>query len=122
MNIEGYLNITRETLRLRLEVEQPDIEDRYQGFVLVNVLKPETFEKEHIPGSINIPLGNEDEFERRFAKSKEIVLYCASKDCDASEKVAKELVRRGFTNVFDFEGGMKAWKDMRGDRSESEAA
>ncbi len=30
----------------------------------------------HIPGSINIPQGNEDEFERRFAKDKEIIVYC----------------------------------------------
>ncbi|MGQ0593864.1 MAG: rhodanese-like domain-containing protein [Gammaproteobacteria bacterium] len=35
----------------------------------------------HIPGSINMPHDTEHLFERRFAKDKEIIVYCASPDC-----------------------------------------
>ena len=122
MQHDTYVKITHETLRLRLEIEKPDNEDRYQGFALVNVLSPEAFEKEHIPGSINIPKGNEDEFEARFAKDKEIVVYCASMDCDASTRVARELVERGFTSVYAYEAGMRRWKEAGNDSEGAEAA
>ncbi len=64
----------------------------------------------HIPGSINIPHGNEDVFERRFAKDKEIIVYCASPDCSASDNVAAALVTRGFRRVFDYAGGLSDWQ------------
>jgi rhodanese-related sulfurtransferase len=111
MTINGYDTMTLEALKERLDRADPDNTDPVEGFALVNVLAAEYFEKEHIPGSINIPAGNEDEFAKRFAADKEIIVYCASTDCDASPKVAKRLTERGFTEVHDFEAGMKAWKD-----------
>ncbi|MFH0343068.1 MAG: rhodanese-like domain-containing protein [Chromatiales bacterium] len=60
----------------------------------------------HIPGSINIPHGNEGVFERRFAKDKEIIVYCGSPDCPASENVAAALVTRGFRRVYHYAGGL----------------
>lgn len=119
---DAYVKITRETLRIRLEVEKPDNEDSYQGFALVNVLSPGAFEQEHIPGSINIPKGSEAEFEERFATHKEIVVYCGSTDCDVSSQVARELVERGFTNVYDYEAGMRGWKEAGNDYEGAEAA
>lgn len=101
-------------LKDRLDRESPDNTDPKKGYALVNVLGEETFEKEHIPQSINIPKGREDEFEQRFSRDKEIIVYCASPECDASPTVARELVDRGFTNVRDFEGGMSEWKDADG--------
>lgn len=103
--------LSREELRDRLRSEQPENEDPRSGYALVNVLGNDAFREEHIPASINIPKGEEDEFERRFEKSKEIVVYCASPDCDASPSVARELVERGFENVLDYEAGMSEWKD-----------
>ena len=64
----------------------------------------------HIPGSINIPHGNEDVFERRFAKDKEIIVYCGSPDCPASDNVAAALVTRGFRRVYDYAGGLSDWQ------------
>ena len=81
-------------------------EDRHRGFALVNVLGEGAFAMAHIPGSINIPHGNEDVFERRFAKDKEIIVYCPSPDCPASDKVAAVLVTRGFRRVYDYAGGL----------------
>jgi rhodanese-related sulfurtransferase len=102
--------IERSELLRRLTDEPPANEDAKEGYALVNVLAPEAFAREHIPNSINIPKGNEDEFERRFDRDKPIIVYCASPDCDASPTVAKRLIALGFREVFDYEGGMSDWK------------
>lgn len=106
-----YDAITHQTLAQKLRDRSLNNHDRTQGMALVNVLEPKSFQKEHIPGSINIPRGQEHEFETRFDKDKEIVVYCASTDCDASPKTAEALSRRGFNNVYDYEAGMKGWNE-----------
>lgn len=121
----GYLNrrrpymdtISKEELKARLSRDKPNNYDKRRGFTLVNVLSQEDFNREHIPGSMNIPIGQESQFEQLFDNSKEIYVYCASRDCPASRKVADELSRRGFRHVAAFEGGMKEWK-QGGDRVE----
>lgn len=99
-------------------VETNDVKlmlDNRQDIELINVLPQEMFEKEHIPGSKNIPIGEEN-FEEQVeneagGKDRRIVLYCASEQCDASPKAAKRLEEAGFENVYDYHGGVKAWKD-----------
>jgi rhodanese-related sulfurtransferase len=105
-----FATISTEQLLEMFEVEQPNNEHRERGYALVNVLAPEAFEEEHIPGSINIPLGSEEEFERRFANDKEIIVYDDSLDCEDSMRVAQELARRGFHHVKDYEEGLLEWK------------
>ncbi|MDY6769312.1 MAG: rhodanese-like domain-containing protein [Candidatus Nanohaloarchaea archaeon] len=86
--------------------------DAGEDFTLVNVLSPEQFEQEHIPGSINIPLDEvEQEFPDRFDRDDDIVVYCASPSCSASPKAAEKLDSMGFTNVADYEGGLSDWKE-----------
>lgn len=102
--------ITREQLSQKLQQEPPTNDDRSAGYALVNVLDHETFLDEHIPGSINIPKGQEKEFEQRFDKSKEIIVYCGSLQCPASTNVAEALAKRGFSNIVEYEGGMSDWK------------
>ena len=111
MSQSDFETISADRLQQRLDEEHPDNDSRDEGYALVNVLGKQSFEHGHIPHSINIPQGNEDVFERRFSRDKEIIVYCASSDCDASPKAARELVRRGFTNVKDFDSGLEGWKD-----------
>jgi len=105
-----YQVIDRQALEQRMQKEEPDNEDRRAGYALVNVLGREEFEKEHIRHSINIPKDEIDEFEQRFDKDKEIIVYCASLDCPASPQTADELVERGFDKVYDYERGLSDWK------------
>lgn len=107
---EAFATITTAQLLEMFEVEQPNNGHRDKGYALVNVLPAESFEREHIPGSMNVPDGCEDEFERRFAKDKEIILYDSSLKCGVSTKVARELARRGFHRVKDYEEGLQEWK------------
>ncbi|MGE0352835.1 MAG: rhodanese-like domain-containing protein, partial [Gemmatimonadales bacterium] len=88
--------------------------DQNQDLILVNVLSRKEFEKDHIPGSHNIPKDEKDFVQQveklAGTKDRHIVVYCASKDCQASPTAAKKLTDAGFRNVTDFEGGMAEWK------------
>jgi rhodanese-related sulfurtransferase len=41
----------------------------------------------------------------------EIIVYCSSPSCTASEKAAKELEAQGYTRVLRYEGGKQDWID-----------
>jgi rhodanese-related sulfurtransferase len=89
--------------------------DGNEDVLLVNTLKAESFEKTRIPGAVNIPLENEDFVARveqqAGGKDKPVVVYCASQECNSSEKAAEELENAAFTEVTDFAGGFKAWQE-----------
>lgn len=102
---------TIDTARLK------EMKQRNAGLAVVNVLPKEQFDKEHIPDSENIPLGADD-FEQKIrqvsgGKDEPIVVYCASTECDASPTAAKKLDAAGFTAVYDYEAGMRGWKEAR---------
>ena len=102
--------ITRGELFARLHHHWPHNGEPYQGYALVNVEPWQRFAQLHIPGSINIAYGNEDEFENLFAKEKEIIVYGASPVSGVATGVVAELTRRGFTNVIEFAGGLSDWR------------
>lgn len=90
----------------------------------INVLSRDDHQKEHIPGTMNVPVGAPD-FEEQVAeivpdRNTPVVVYCASLTCEASPKAAKKLEELGYTNVFDFKAGMAGWKEA-GNRAESSA-
>jgi len=84
--------------------------DSDEEFELVNVLSKEQFMKEHIPRSVNIPLGEIGRRQHELDKDKEIIVYCKNFDCEASPKAAKKLEKLGFDDVIDYEGGIEDWK------------
>jgi len=86
-----------------------------KDFLLLNVLDRPAFEKRHIPGSQNVPV-NSSGFETATeklagSKQKPVVVYCADSECNASSKAAAKLDAAGFDEVYEFDGGMKAWND-----------
>jgi len=105
-----FSTIDRDELEQRIAAQSLNNQDRQRGFALVNVLGEGAFAMAHIPGSINIPQGNEGVFARRFAKDKEIIVYCGSPDCSVSENVAAALVNRGFRRVYHYVGGLSDWQ------------
>ncbi|HEV2616459.1 MAG TPA: rhodanese-like domain-containing protein [Candidatus Acidoferrales bacterium] len=54
--------------------------DRHDNFILMETLAPEAYEKGHLPGAVNVPLGHLQELASKLApkKDSEIVVYCAS--------------------------------------------
>lgn len=83
-----------------------------ENFKLVDVLLPSGYEKWHIPGAINIEI---DELEnlalKMLDKYDEIIVYCASFECQSSTRAAKILKTLGFTNVSEYKGGKKEWME-----------
>lgn len=84
-----------------------------QDPLLINVLDAEYFDQARIPGSVNIPL-SQDEFvdavEREAGSTgTAVVVYCAGPDCAASSKAARMLADAGFETVYHYGGGMKEW-------------
>ena len=85
-----------------------------ENILLINVLSKENFNKQHIPGSINIPAKDNAHFVKDVeaqaqSKNQSIVVYCANTACDASEQAAQKLEDAGFTNVQRFKEGVEGW-------------
>ena len=79
--------------------------------VVIDVLTPEHFKAEHIPGSRNIPLEKLEEVAKKeLNKNQRIVVYGSDHDEATSNKAAELLERIGFRKVSDFDGGIFAWK------------
>lgn len=79
---------------------------------IVDVLSKENYRDEHIKGAISIPLERIEKIAPKLLKKQEqIVVYCASFECTASTSAAEKLVSLGFTNVLDYKGGIKDYKE-----------
>lgn len=83
--------------------------EREQGYIILDVRRPDEFAAGHIPNAINVPnesIGT-DEISELPNKNQLIMVYCRSgrRSKEASEK----LVKLGYTNVVEF-GGILDWK------------
>jgi rhodanese-related sulfurtransferase len=89
-----------------------DMQKAGERFTLVDVLPKESFAREHIPGSISIPLAEiGTKAEGLLKKDGTIVVYCASFECQASTRAAEKLVAMGYKKVLDYKGGLKDYKE-----------
>ena len=97
--------ITREQLNERLAND---------GIPVVEVLAPEYYHKFHLPGAINVPLG--DDFDEQIQKAvpdteQPVVVYCQNAECQASPKAAQRMEELGYRQVLDYEGGKVDWQN-----------
>ena len=81
-----------------------------ESMQIVNVLDPEKYALGFIKGSKRIPLDKLEARSSELDKSKLIVTYCASSECNASRQAAEKLTAKGF-NARAYEGGIKEWKE-----------
>lgn len=78
---------------------------------VVEALPAMYFEREHIPGAINIP---HDDIDARApellpATDAVIVTYCANTPCKNSGIAAAKLDKLGYTNVREYVEGKEDW-------------
>jgi rhodanese-related sulfurtransferase len=97
--------ISREELRGKL--------DNNASVALIEVLGPDQYEQGHLPGAMNVPIG--DQFDEAIQqavpdKDQEVVVYCASQECQASPKAARRMDELGYQHVRDYEAGKADWK------------
>jgi rhodanese-related sulfurtransferase len=84
------------------------------AFVLVDALAPMAYAHSHLPGAINLPPSavDPDRLAKRIPdRSTEIVVYCASPDCEDSVVTAQRLQALGYTNVHHYPGGKNEWRE-----------
>jgi rhodanese-related sulfurtransferase len=86
--------------------------DNWLDLLVINVLDEKTFNDCHIQNSVNIPFDQLQERVKDFDRAREIIVYCASYECSASDEAYKMLDKMGFVRVKVYKGGTKEWKNM----------
>ena len=78
--------------------------------VLIDVREFFEYKKSRIKDAINIPSSGNLEFAAdTFEKDKSLFLYCTTGY--RSKRVAAKFSEKKFVNVYNLEGGIKAWKE-----------
>lgn len=92
-------------------VQREDLLSRLRdGLVTVLDVRPEDeFALGHLPGALNIPLGELDRRLSELPTDREVVAYCRGPYCVLSFEAAAALRARGF-NVRRLEDGFPEWK------------
>ncbi len=76
---------------------------------LIDARTPPELEKGHLPNVLNYDY-RADEIKKavkELDKNKPVLIYCGSGI--RSQKAAEIMIGAGFTEIYDMEGGMKAW-------------
>lgn len=83
-------------------------------FMLVDARNPEEYREAHIPGAVNIPQKNFEDFLGLLPsdKSMMLVIYCNGVKCGKSKKAAKRAMELGYTNVYVYAEGMPVWEEV----------
>jgi rhodanese-related sulfurtransferase len=99
--------------KLSFEMDPSDLFDALGAkapVVVIDARKPFAYEKEHIPGAINLPHRTmNEESTAGFDRNILYVTYCDGIGCNASTKGALNLAKLGF-DVRELIGGIEWWK------------
>ena len=105
--IEFYRN------KLLFEMDPSDLFEALENnepVVVVDTRQTFGFEKEHIPGAINLPHRNmNEETTRHLDRSMTYICYCDGIGCNASTRGALKMAQMGF-KVKELIGGVEWWK------------
>jgi len=77
-------------------------------YTLVDVRQPKEYEEAHLPGARLIPLPQLSDRVAELAQDQPLIVYCAIGG--RSEMAARFLASRGFAEVYNLSGGIKAWR------------
>jgi rhodanese-related sulfurtransferase len=99
--------------KLKYEMDPSDLFDAintYQAIVVVDARKDFAYQKERIPGAINLPHREmNEETVNHLDRSKTYVCYCDGIGCNASTKGALNMTKLGFKTK-ELIGGLEWWK------------
>jgi rhodanese-related sulfurtransferase len=87
--------------------------------VVLDTRTRQEFEAGHIPGAhvLGVPSGEQVAAVERLVrgdKAAALVLYCNGPYCQASRRLAEQLVTSGFTNVRRYQLGIPVWRALGG--------
>jgi len=84
--------------------------DAHEAFELIDVREPFEYEIARIDGAKLIPLAEIGERTEELQREQPIVVHCHSGE--RSAQAVRLLQQRGFSNVYNLEGGIDAWSDQ----------
>jgi thiosulfate/3-mercaptopyruvate sulfurtransferase len=115
----GYKVVTTEELKGWI--------DKKENMLIVDTMPfADSYKKNHIPGAVQIEFPIEEltqlddktkaEFEKLLGpdKARKIVFYCGFTKCGRSHNGAMWAMKLGYTNVYRYPGGIKAWMQADG--------
>jgi rhodanese-related sulfurtransferase len=99
--------------KLRFETDSWDLSEalaRSEPIVVIDARSEEAYQREHIPGALNIPHRTmSPETTAALDKAVAYVTYCDGIGCNASTKGALAMARLGF-RVRELIGGLDWWR------------
>jgi len=102
----SYTNLSDREVKSRMDSGK-------NNYVLVDVRTPLEYTGElgHLPGAVLYPIQNINiqyqQLNTYKKAGKDLIVYCRSGN--RSRRVAQFLIDHGFTDVYNMEGGMRAW-------------
>ena len=86
-----------------------------RGVLFIDARDPEEFEEGHVKDAINLPVRHLDLYyqkvKERVPKDAEIVVYCASPECNAGLYLAEEMVALKYEHIKVMLDGWDGWED-----------
>ena len=105
----GTTNHQTNTYRSISMDEAVSMMKQENGYIILDVRRPDEFAAGHIPGAINVPnetIGTSEIIELPY-KDQLILVYCRSGR--RSKEASAKLVKLGYINIVEF-GGVLDWK------------
>jgi rhodanese-related sulfurtransferase len=81
-----------------------------KGALVIDVRKPEEFEKGHIVNARNVPLERVQQDDNAIAKQKSKILLAVDADGATAGRAAGHLRKAGYEHAFSLKGGIAGWR------------
>jgi rhodanese-related sulfurtransferase len=81
-----------------------------KGALVIDVRKPEEFEKGHIVNARNVPLERVEQDSGAVHKQKNKILLAVCADGSSAGRAAGHLRKAGYENAFSLKGGLAGWR------------
>ncbi len=90
-------------------VTPAEFKERSVDQTIIDVRTPEEFREGYLEGSVNIDFKNKSFLDQisKLNKTKPVFIYC--KSGGRSSLASKEMIKLGFQEVYDLEGGIVNW-------------
>jgi len=81
-----------------------------KGALVIDVRKPDEFEKGHIVNARNVPLERVQQDDDAIKKQKSKILLAVCADGSSAGRAAGHLRKAGYENAFSLKGGLAGWR------------
>ena len=98
-----------------IPIEQAILRYREGKALFADARSPQEYATGHIKGALNLPEQQMDQWLNDILMKEEpdrlIITYCDGQRCPLALRLAQELQRAGFENVYHLPDGWKKWQD-----------